>query len=133
MVMSKVLGVPLDAIQFATEIDSAVKAVEGKIASTKRSFDFIVMDYEMPAANGDAVTLKVRDIEDKYGVNPSFIFSWSTVRDWPGGEMGKPYEKANAILEKPIKQDNLRHVLIENGFENLLPQQPSTIPTPKAG
>src|SRR5690606_11739730 len=75
MVMSKVLGVPLDAIQFATEIDSAVKAVEGKIASTKRSFDFIVMDYEMPAANGDAVTLKVRDIEDKYGVNPSFIFS----------------------------------------------------------
>lgn len=131
--VSNVLGISVVSIKEASDINSAAKALEEQIKKNKKSFDFIVMDFEMPGGNGDTVTLKLHDIEDANGVKPGFIFSWSTVRNWPGGEAGKPYEKANAILEKPIKLDNLKSVLIDNGFGELLSQQPPTSATPRAG
>lgn len=89
--------------------EMAIDLVKEKIQTTGKSYDLIIMDYEMPGINGQQTTLKIREMEiDLDDGKKSFIITWSMAKI-------EPFKQANAILKKPLVLAELEHILTK-GF-----------------
>ncbi|TAK74145.1 MAG: response regulator [Gammaproteobacteria bacterium] len=88
----------------------ALNLVREKIRLTGKSYDLIMMDYQMPGLNGQETTLKIREMEASLKEEEkSIIITWSAAKI-------SPYEQANAIVKKPLIKDDLELLLIEYGY-----------------
>lgn len=68
----------------ATDGQQAVSQVATLIAQTARSYDLIIMDYEMPILNGQEATVRIRELEKTLaGEYMSKIITWSSAREHP--------------------------------------------------
>lgn len=91
-------------IEQAQDGNEAIAHAENKLIKTHQSFDFIIMDYQMPFKNGQEATSTIRELENKHDIEPSkksFIITWSAARS-------EPFEGADAIMSKPLLPNELK-------------------------
>jgi CheY-like chemotaxis protein len=83
----------------------AVDLVKDLLKTNHRSYDIIIMDFNMPVLNGQEATHAIRILENKMSsIKKSFIITWSTVKT-------QPYLGADAVLTKSIPPEELYNLL----------------------
>lgn len=100
---------PQADIEYAMNGEQAVERVKARMQSADNNFQIIFMDYQMPLMNGQEATKAIRAFEQAQhvvGTKSAFIVTWSAARK-------TPYEGADAIIAKPLLENELAAVIKE--------------------
>ena len=84
----------------------------------------------MPERRGSEATASIREFEKEHAIHDkNFIITWSdTFKDETGRTI--PFPGANAVVEKPLKPDELKNLLIQHSLLRMAPQEtPSEVET----